>query len=386
MLVIPIGASLARLSQGVCKGLARRGSRTALGGDDECAEARRHAKAQHALDEDAHGLDVHPSDHGVGPGRAVKADDEVVLAPDHLLQLLALRLQLLVPLLAVLKVPGEVTPLAALLLEGLRRVPEQDNPPQGIALLVVEALKLSGRHGDNILREGLVGVQELLLRAAREDDGDCGEVVCHDEVVVRFAGLLDDVRRKHIHEVSVREIGSVLLCEVALLRLELVVLRSLVPSLLVKLVHDAHQECQVLRDGAGLRVLGLVPLPGPEIIRQIPLLALGLDLEVRLCVELKELALQPVYDAVNLRVGLGKVIGQADEVVERAKEQRALAVRHVEHPRAPVSGQRRGMLQLGQEAALLHLGAVRTLPPRAAAGNNPKLLAGAHPWNRRSRH
>mmetsp|Transcript_25401 Transcript_25401/g.72760 ORF Transcript_25401/g.72760 Transcript_25401/m.72760 type:complete len:216 (+) Transcript_25401:20-667(+) len=150
----PHGARLARLAQDFPQSLACCSGRAALlGGDDVCTEAGGHPEAQNALHEDTHGLDVHPSDHGIRPGRAVQAPDELVLAPHRVLQLLALRPELLVPLFAVLEVANDVALLTALLLESLCTCPEHDDPPNGIAVLVVQAIKLSRRHGDDLLRE-----------------------------------------------------------------------------------------------------------------------------------------------------------------------------------------------------------------------------------------
>merc|ERR1719220_1788756 len=116
-----------------------------------------------------------------------------------------------------------------------------------------------------------------------------------------------------------------------------------------------------------LEYLASVPLPSPEVVEERPLLALRLHLELRPGVKIEELALEAVQDALDLLVALLQVVGEADQVVERAEEERPLAVGHVELPRAGIRRgaavhEGRALLQFHQEAVLLARGALPELP------------------------
>mmetsp|Transcript_13198 Transcript_13198/g.38005 ORF Transcript_13198/g.38005 Transcript_13198/m.38005 type:complete len:440 (+) Transcript_13198:133-1452(+) len=362
--------------------LPHRGEGVGLRHHYERCEARRHAEAQDALNEDAHGLNVDPCDHGVRPRRLIEAADELVLAPHGILELTALRLQLLVPLFAVLEVADDIAALAALLLEVLGGGLEHHHAPQRVPVLVVEVLELPAGHRHDVVRHLLVGLHKLGLGAPGQDHDHRREVLRVDEVIVSVALHLDDIGRQHVDQIAVGQIRALLLGHVAALRLEVVVLRRLVPRLLIELVDDGHEERQIVEDGTGLRVLGFVPLPRPQVVMEGLLLPLRLHTELGLRVQLEVLTLKAMQDGVNLGVALLQVVRQADEVVEGAKEQGAVAVRHIKLEgaleralRAGARAERRVALERRQEALLLR---VVALLLGATHGHDPELLADAH--------
>mmetsp|Transcript_54013 Transcript_54013/g.153069 ORF Transcript_54013/g.153069 Transcript_54013/m.153069 type:complete len:319 (+) Transcript_54013:331-1287(+) len=267
-------ACLAALAEHVREGLAHRDVGARLGSENEGGKARRHAEAQHALHEDPHSLDVRPCDHGVRPRRLVQASDQLVLTLHRVLKLLTLHLQLPEAVIAVLEVPCDDSLLAAMLLESFRSRLEHQNAPQAVSILVIQARELPGGQRDDFLNNGLVARQELLISATGKDHHDGRDVLCVDEVVICGAINLHHIRRQHIHQVAARHAGTLLLRQIALRSLELVVLRSLVARLLIQLGHHGHQQGQVVQDRAGLRILGLVPLPILQVLQEGLLLAL----------------------------------------------------------------------------------------------------------------
>ena len=65
-----------------------------------------------------------------------------------------------------------------------------------------------------------------------------------------------------------------------------------------------HEQRQVVGDRAALGILGLIPLPTFQVIDEIFLLALRFHLENRIGLDLKELTLKPMDDAIDLRIKL----------------------------------------------------------------------------------
>mmetsp|Transcript_6060 Transcript_6060/g.14979 ORF Transcript_6060/g.14979 Transcript_6060/m.14979 type:complete len:225 (-) Transcript_6060:30-704(-) len=199
----------------------------------------------------------------------------------------------------------------------------------------------------------------------------------HDEVIIAVAIHPDGVRREYIHKVFAQQVRAVLFRQVALLGLRFVVLRRLVAALLVELRDDRHKKGHIVHDRAAPRVLGVVPLPIPDVPCERDRRALKLDHELCPRVELQELAFEPVHDAVELRVALLEIVGEADQIVKRAESKRPVTVRHAELPQrllvmAPLRAQQGARVQVRQKFILLSFA---TLCLGATNSHDPKLLA-----------